>query len=1105
MYRRRNDSRSPRRFISVRNNLPDPQRPSLRYSISPPRDRERRSSPNRRYANRDARPRQNWQQRLNTPPAREKYDNYRPRREFYGSGRSPQRYERSPTFSLEGGGTRSPSISPQRYPRNRFSRSPPSPKRHHQLNRSPHNSWRQPIDPRLSSTVYREHRETIRPRNNSPSPRPTDFIRDNRNRSLSGSPMDISSNGSEHHSPFRNTFKPVEVNKKEMKSNAPKNSTHDDSPEIRELDANDRRVRNVHNDSNNSGDRRKSRWDNQQTIQQTLNPKELLIRQGVANPDEALENIANLPTFDLKLNPTSVDDDAVQKQLQMLANQERLDALKKNLPLGTGLPTSIAFSAIGKPKATATEAMTTTNSTLNQPVSIVSSIPTTSTSIPPVYVMLPSLSDLQQPHRPVYNVPPPNLPNEMVVPSSVSRIQTSSIGQSVGSFVAASTLPSGSLQQPPIVSSMIPPPFIHFPPPMFDQPPPMLPDQQLDQTEQLFKARANLYRQDLSKIQTIPQLMEYMWSQGFDPIPPEDPVLLFNEVIKKKQGVIGVSSLYQIICYGHPELESYYCGQCNHWTTVSEMFSHLTAPMHRMNYLFRNYKVFHQKAETITDANDRNRFLSLVCQKVSAIEGSGSCVNRMRCILNIEAIRQVWPDYNEFVDNSWKVIDDLDFSQTNLNPQTNDQSSRPSEQQSDLRPIQQTGTNSTNNSFTDQELRSTSSDHSDRNRRRSKKRSSKESRYREKKRSDNRSSDRRRSRSRSRKRENRRRSRSRSPARQSQKSKEKDWKKKTDEFIEKTVKNDDVKTPSSSEQTKSPAQPATKRREVAVDNDKMTQLRKGHGVVLELQNLHSKQGYIVRQMIYDIAQDMGMDDDAVGKSDVIQKALPEFNIVDEAPKNNLPQLNTETANNLEAFGLSTSGVQQLLTKLNNATSYLGSQHEFNSMISQPSPSIVQLQKSISDLELQMIDSQNAPNLSFFQKQHADLFAQLQVAKKYEEEQTSIASKVNYVTPNTWTTNHSTITQTSNQPITSHFQHTPTNIGIFDAQKVEMEWTKYYMLSPEEIDHPVTPSYSEEEYDHHYGAGTFKAFEEVKKRAAHKAREQLQKVANAYPKGYYEKF
>ncbi|KAI6205129.1 hypothetical protein M3Y94_00757500 [Aphelenchoides besseyi] len=952
MYRRRNDSRSPRRFISVRNNLPDPQRPSLRYSISPPRDRERRSSPNRRYANRDARPRQNWQQRLNTPPAREKYDNYRPRREFYGSGRSPQRYERSPTFSLEGGGTRSPSISPQRYPRNRFSRSPPSPKRHHQLNRSPHNSWRQPIDPRLSSTVYREHRETIRPRNNSPSPRPTDFIRDNRNRSLSGSPMDISSNGSEHHSPFRNTFKPVEVNKKEMKSNAPKNSTHDDSPEIRELDANDRRVRNVHNDSNNSGDRRKSRWDNQQTIQQTLNPKELLIRQGVANPDEALENIANLPTFDL--------------------------------------------NAIGKPKATATEAMTTTNSTLNQPVSIVSSIPTTSTSIPPVYVMLPSLSDLQQPHRPVYNVPPPNLPNEMVVPSSVSRIQTSSIGQSVGSFVAASTLPSGSLQQPPIVSSMIPPPFIHFPPPMFDQPPPMLPDQQLDQTEQLFKARANLYRQDLSKIQTIPQLMEYMWSQGFDPIPPEDPVLLFNEVIKKKQGVIGVSSLYQIICYGHPELESYYCGQCNHWTTVSEMFSHLTAPMHRMNYLFRNYKVFHQKAETITDANDRNRFLSLVCQKVSAIEGSGSCVNRMRCILNIEAIRQVWPDYNEFVDNSWKMISTFHKRISTLKPTTN------------LLVLQ-------NN------------------------------------------------------------------------------------------KNDDVKTPSSSEQTKSPAQPATKRREVAVDNDKMTQLRKGHGVVLELQNLHSKQGYIVRQMIYDIAQDMGMDDDAVGKSDVIQKALPEFNIVDEAPKNNLPQLNTETANNLEAFGLSTSGVQQLLTKLNNATSYLGSQHEFNSMISQPSPSIVQLQKSISDLELQMIDSQNAPNLSFFQKQHADLFAQLQVAKKYEEEQTSIASKVNYVTPNTWTTNHSTITQTSNQPITSHFQHTPTNIGIFDAQKVEMEWTKYYMLSPEEIDHPVTPSYSEEEYDHHYGAGTFKAFEEVKKRAAHKAREQLQKVANAYPKGYYEKF
>lgn len=76
-----------------------------------------------------------------------------------------------------------------------------------------------------------------------------------------------------------------------------------------------------------------------------------------------------------------------------------------------------------------------------------------------------------------------------------------------------------------------------------------------------------------------------MWTQGFYPIPPEDPPLLFNEIIKKRPGILGAGALYQIICFQHPELETYYCGMCNHWTTVSEMFAHLTAEMHRMNFL----------------------------------------------------------------------------------------------------------------------------------------------------------------------------------------------------------------------------------------------------------------------------------------------------------------------------------------------------------------------------------------------------------------------------------------------------------------------------------------------------------------------------------------
>lgn len=51
-----------------------------------------------------------------------------------------------------------------------------------------------------------------------------------------------------------------------------------------------------------------------------------------------------------------------------------------------------------------------------------------------------------------------------------------------------------------------------------------------------------------------------MWKQGYDKIPEDDPPLLFNEIVKRKKGILGANTLYQIICYEHPELETYYCG-----------------------------------------------------------------------------------------------------------------------------------------------------------------------------------------------------------------------------------------------------------------------------------------------------------------------------------------------------------------------------------------------------------------------------------------------------------------------------------------------------------------------------------------------------------------
>lgn len=53
---------------------------------------------------------------------------------------------------------------------------------------------------------------------------------------------------------------------------------------------------------------------------------------------------------------------------------------------------------------------------------------------------------------------------------------------------------------------------------------------------------------------------------------------------------------------------------------------------------------------------ERDKFLDFICKRVWKVDRGEECVNRMRCILNIDAIQQVWPNYLDFVDNSWKVM-----------------------------------------------------------------------------------------------------------------------------------------------------------------------------------------------------------------------------------------------------------------------------------------------------------------------------------------------------------------------------------------------------------------------------------------------------------------
>lgn len=133
--------------------------------------------------------------------------------------------------------------------------------------RSPPNSWRQ--HSRLSP-LRRSPRPVGISEHNSYSNR--------RDRSRSGSNMEIASNGS---SPtgFRNTFRPVEQKKtKKIKISVPKDLPREDSsPDVVEIDYHGYKIRNapeVHDS------KRRSRWDTDQSALRIPNTKEIFEKQG---------------------------------------------------------------------------------------------------------------------------------------------------------------------------------------------------------------------------------------------------------------------------------------------------------------------------------------------------------------------------------------------------------------------------------------------------------------------------------------------------------------------------------------------------------------------------------------------------------------------------------------------------------------------------------------------------------------------------------------------------------------------------------------------------------------------------------------------------------
>ncbi|KAI6222965.1 hypothetical protein M3Y99_01474900 [Aphelenchoides fujianensis] len=1013
---RRQDNLDPRhRTFQVRNNDADPQRPKLRYSVSPPRNTGNKSislfadySKDPAYESRPM----GWRETATSSPSRHPKGGQQRNPAVYPN----RRHSRSPPPRMDRRRSRSPTFSLGRRSR---SRSPPPVRgraycpHYNVLRLNGRFQWGQP---RIfaEELVARTRSWTTRRLLCSPKGRPI-F------RSQTKKPLRIADGtrfGRGGSGPvFRQTFKPVEKKeKKVIKIAAPKELPRKESPDIIEVDVNGHRIRNAPPVPKAS--KRSSRWDRGTTEQ---DPRQLLSKQGVANPDEALQKIANLPTMDKRYKTSKNDDDAVQKQLQMLAQQERLSALKKTLPPSVALPTPIAFSAIGKaplkqpapleipqqpPPAIATAAMSVPPAPAAAVFPAVGIPPAGALSFPP-----PGFPQMAAGMMPPFVQQPPNvMPALGMPPIGVPRMGLGPppIGVAPTALVNPAFLPNTSLPPPQVAAN----------------PPPPIPEVQLDPTEQLFRARADLYRRDLSRIRTIPNLIEYMWSQGHDPIPDSDPPLLFNEVLKKRQGILGASALYQIICFGHPELETYYCGMCNHWTTISEMFAHLMAPMHRMNYLHRNYKVFHNKANDLEDPQERDKFLNAVSQKVWAIEGSGQCGNRMRCILNIDAIKQIWPDYEVFVDNSWKVMDELILPQNSA--QQLDE--RPVNAVEDPRPPNvQPATSSREPAASagraDEKGRHESrerSPHGSRSRARSRGRSRSRSREKSKKSRRRPSKD------------SRRRMREESPSHRSKASSRDskyEWDRRAAELIAQ-IGNDGVPPApgtSRAEADLESERAAQRRRSTNEAEEKQKTLRRALAMIIELQRVQDSQGFVERSMVDGIAAEMGFNEEDLQKNQVLSNGLANFKIVESHKPAAQPAAPSRDSTK-------SSGV------------------------------------SLESLGLSVSDVHGWPNAKIPPPQASD-----------------------------------------RRPANGHHEQRPAaqkeGANQFDAAKVETDWYIYYKANPQSIGTAERSEFNEEAYDEFYGKGTFKAFQEAKRRAAERAKAlhaAKLKHPNA-PHSYYETF
>lgn len=324
----------------------------------------------------------------------------------------------------------------------------------------------------------------------------------------------------------------------------------------------------------------------------------------------------------------------------------------------------------------------------------------------------------------------------------------------------------------------------------------------------------------------------------------------------------------------------------------------------------------------------------------------------MRCILNIDAIKQVWPNYFEYVDNSWKMLGESGLSLISLFlllteadlDELSAMLGKPKESQLDEQPvslvvqtdIQYPGSSANKGKIMIKPSVSTVlsrepvgelekvNDRSSRERRHSRSRE-RSSLVHLKSRTVTREFfrkkvSRRPSRSSSQTRHGRHHSR---PPKNSKCSKDdrkedrdrkEDWDRKAAEFINR-IGNDGISSTLNSlgtSQAKNSTESARahlRRKETIEDQEKTRLIRKALAVLVQLQELHDDKGSIKESMIYAVAAEMGMSESEVQQSIILKQGLENMNIISDSA------MDQQKTVSLESLGMSSSDLKRLLSSV----------------------------------------------------------------------------------------------------------------------------------------------------------------------------------------------